>query len=150
LFVALSTGTAYAANTIGSADIIDESILSQDVKNGTLTGPDIAINTIGGPRILNNSVTTADLVGADVNGGAIGIPAGYVPNGTCRQLDAAVGGSKAGEAVVFSLQGAVQDGIVIEGQRVPTDGHVTFNLCNLSGTTQAAITSLPVRIVTFG
>ena len=30
-----------AANTIGSADVIDESLLSQDIKNNTLTGDDV-------------------------------------------------------------------------------------------------------------
>ena len=33
-FVASPELRAYAANTIGSSDIIDESILSQDIKNG--------------------------------------------------------------------------------------------------------------------
>lgn len=34
LVAALGTGGAYAANTIGSDDIIDESIQAQDIKNG--------------------------------------------------------------------------------------------------------------------
>ena len=34
VFAALGTGGAYAADTIGSADIIDDSILSQDIKDG--------------------------------------------------------------------------------------------------------------------
>ena len=34
LIVALGTGGAYAANTVGSDDIIDESIQSVDIKNG--------------------------------------------------------------------------------------------------------------------
>jgi hypothetical protein len=29
-------------------------------------------------------------------------------------------------------------------------GHVTLDLCNFSGTTQAAISNLPVRVITFG
>ena len=41
LFVALG-GTAYAANTVGSDDIIDESIQSVDIKNQTITTKDIA------------------------------------------------------------------------------------------------------------
>ena len=39
LFLVLAGGTAYAANTIGSSDIIDESILSRDVKNGQVRSP---------------------------------------------------------------------------------------------------------------
>ena len=68
LALALSTGTAYAANTIGSDDIIDESILSQDVHNGTLVAADLAKNTIGTGRIQDNSVTLADIAGADSTG----------------------------------------------------------------------------------
>jgi hypothetical protein len=150
LFVALSTGTAYAANTIGSSDIIDESILSQDVKNGSLVGLDLAPSAIGSGRVLNNSLTTADVAGADVNGGQISISAGAVANGRCRQVSVSIRGSKAGEAVVFSSQGPLQDGILLYGQRVATDGTVTLDVCNFSGTVQAAITSLPVRVITFG
>jgi hypothetical protein len=57
LFVALS-GVAYAANTVGSSDVIDNSLLSQDLKDGsavksadvvndTLTGTDVAESTLG-------------------------------------------------------------------------------------------------------
>jgi hypothetical protein len=40
LFAALG-GTAYAADTIGSSDIINESILSQDIKNGEVMTSDL-------------------------------------------------------------------------------------------------------------
>ena len=66
LFVALGTGGAYAANTIGSADVIDESLLSREVKNGTLTPDDIATNSIGSGRIQDNS-----LVGGDIRDGTL-------------------------------------------------------------------------------
>src|SRR5438034_1258186 len=120
LFLVIAGGTAYAANTVGSSDIIDESILSQDLKNG------------------------------EVNSGHISIGGGSVGNARCKQFDASVGGAKAGEAVVFSAQGALQNGILLYGQRVPSDGHVTFDVCNFSGTIQDAITNLPVRVITFG
>jgi hypothetical protein len=64
-------------------------------------------------------------------------------------LDANVGGAEAGQAVLFSVQAALQDGVMIYGQRVPSDGHVTFDVCNFSGTTQAAISDLPVHVLTF-
>jgi hypothetical protein len=230
LFIALSTGTAYAANTIGSDDIIDNSIASVDVKNAAITSndlqnggvkavdlgadsvdsttvldesltaadlgtnsvnateiadssidsgeivndslfdtdlasgsvrtdeildgnvgnADLASNAVTGSKVASNTLTTADIAGADVNGGAINVPTGYVPNGRCRQLDASVGGATAGEAVVFSTKAALQDGVIIYGQRVPSNGHVTFSVCNFSGTTQAAISDMPVRLITFG
>jgi hypothetical protein len=52
LFFALG-GTAYAAATIGSADIKDNSILSRDVHNGTLKSKDIASGVLT-PKIFGN------------------------------------------------------------------------------------------------
>ena len=43
-------GAAYAAATIGSAEIIDGSILSQDVKNGGVANDDLAANAVRGPK----------------------------------------------------------------------------------------------------
>lgn len=68
LVIALSTGTAYAANT------------------------------------FTNSLTTADVRGADVNGGHISIDGGAVANGRCRDFSMTIAGAHSGEAVVFSLQ----------------------------------------------
>jgi hypothetical protein len=150
LFLVLAGGTAYAANTVGSADIIDDSILSQDVKDGQIKQSDVGDNAVKSGKVADNSLTTADIAGADVNGGHINIGAGQVANGRCKQLNAAISGAKAGEAVIFSAQGALQNGIVLYGQGVPSAGIVTFDACNFSGTTQNAITNFPVRVITFG
>ncbi len=150
LLVAVGTGTAYAASSVGSADIINRSIRSIDIKNGQLKSRDLAAGAVTGAGVLDGSLTVADLAGADVDGGGISVPAGYVPNGRCRQLDASVGGATAGEAAIFNVQSPLQDGVVLYGQRVPSDGHVMFDVCNFSGTTQAAINDLPVRLITFG
>jgi hypothetical protein len=66
---ALGTGTAYAANTIGSADIIDESILSADIKNTEVKGVDLASDAVTTAKIANGSVLNADL-GANAVAGA--------------------------------------------------------------------------------
>ena len=86
LFVAMS-GTAYAANTVGSADIIDESILSADIKNGevknadlinaVVTGPKLALNSVTSNRVVNGSLLGADnapdtLTGAQINESTLG------------------------------------------------------------------------------
>src|SRR4051794_40576516 len=60
-FGALAGGTAWAANTIGSSDIIDESILSQDVKNGEIKNSDIATSSVGSGKIVNNQVKGLDV-----------------------------------------------------------------------------------------
>ena len=64
---ALGTGTAYAADTIGSADIIDESILSADIKNAEVKGTDLASDAVTGSKVLDNALT-----GADINESALG------------------------------------------------------------------------------
>ena len=72
LIVAVGTGSAYAANTIGSADIIDGQVKSVDVANQDLTSSDIkdgSINTfdlgdgvgVAGADIINNDITSADV-----------------------------------------------------------------------------------------
>ena len=53
LVFALGTGGAYAANTIGSDDIIDESIQSVDIKNGQVTRDDLGANAITSPKIVD-------------------------------------------------------------------------------------------------
>ena len=72
LFLVLTGGIAYAANTIGSADIIDGSILSADVKNGQVTKDDLADNAVRTGKVLDESLTGHDIQnstigGADVN-----------------------------------------------------------------------------------
>ena len=54
---ALTGGVAYAANTIGSADVINESLRSQDLKNDNVTGDDVLESSL-------KQGTTWRLVGA--------------------------------------------------------------------------------------
>jgi hypothetical protein len=73
LFVALG-GTAYAAATIGSDDVINDSLLGEDVKQGTLKAGDIASNTISSTRVADGT-----LVSEDIKDGTIG-SADVAPN----------------------------------------------------------------------
>jgi hypothetical protein len=61
LCLAIGTGGAYAANTIGSSDIIDESIQSVDIKDGQVNTADVHPNSIGTSRLLNGGVASVDL-----------------------------------------------------------------------------------------
>jgi hypothetical protein len=91
VFLALGGVGAYAANTVGSSDVIDDSLLSQDIKgkagtstaaaeNGTLTGVDVsgqAANPAVGQPFVDGSLTAADikngsLTGTDIKNGSIG------------------------------------------------------------------------------
>jgi hypothetical protein len=76
LFVALG-GTAYAAATIGSDDVIDDSLLSEDIKNATIKGVDVAPNTLSSTRVIDGTLLSADvqdeaLTAADIKNGTIG------------------------------------------------------------------------------
>ena len=71
LVVALGGGTAYAAATIGSASIIDDSIRSRDLRNGdvqgrdlaaaSVTSPKLAASSVSGDKVLDGSLTLTDL-----------------------------------------------------------------------------------------
>jgi len=71
LFLALATGSAYAVNTVGSADIIDDSILSQDIKNGGVGAVDIGLNSVTSSRVVNGTLLAADLAPGAVTGATI-------------------------------------------------------------------------------
>jgi hypothetical protein len=90
VFLALGGVGAYAANTVGSSDVIDDSLLSVDIKgkagnattaaeNGTLTGADISgqtENAAVGQPFVDGSLTGADvknnsLTGGDIQNGSI-------------------------------------------------------------------------------
>jgi hypothetical protein len=68
-FIAVATGGAYAADTIGSADVINDSLKSEDIKNETVAGHDIRPGTIGSGRIADGSI-----VGSDIQQNSIGSP----------------------------------------------------------------------------
>jgi hypothetical protein len=55
LFVALG-GVGYAAATIGSASVIDNSLRSKDFRNNDLRGKDVRTNTLKGGDILESSL----------------------------------------------------------------------------------------------
>jgi hypothetical protein len=87
LLFAMGTGGAYAANTIGSSDVIDESLLAEDIKNGevktgeikdgTIKDNDMSSSSIGTVSLKDGGVATADIAdgavaGAKLADGAVG------------------------------------------------------------------------------
>ena len=59
VFIALGTGGAYAANTIGSDDIIDGSIGSADVKDNSINTFDV--HSFLGADVVDGTLTNADI-----------------------------------------------------------------------------------------
>ena len=78
LFLVLAGGTAYAANTIGTSDVIDNSLLSADLKDnaavatgdvindtasgGGLRAGDLSPGSVGASEVRDNSLTGGDVV----------------------------------------------------------------------------------------
>lgn len=148
-----------ADNAIDSGEIADDSLFANDLApssvgtselaDGTVGNADLANNAVNSAKVVNNSLTTADIEGADVSG-SISINAGAITSGRCEGFDTTAGGAQAGQAVVYSAAGPLQDGMVLYGQRVISDDHVLLYVCNFTGGANNAITNLPVRIITFG
>jgi hypothetical protein len=71
LFVALGGTSAYAANTIFSADIVDGEVKTPDLANEAVSGPKLKPSAVGTDRIAGGAVTTDkvrdnNLAGRDV------------------------------------------------------------------------------------
>jgi hypothetical protein len=84
--------------------------------------------------------------GANITG-AISVSA--ITNARCATITGSVSGAKVGDAVILSTKGPLAGGMLIYGQGVPADNQVSIKVCNLSGATSAAISDLPVHVVTF-
>jgi hypothetical protein len=74
---------------------------------------------------------------------------GAVANGRCQSYNIDIGGGTAGDAVVFSVRGPMQNGVFWYGSEVVDANTIRAQLCNFSGTTLQGFTDLPVRILTF-
>ena len=76
LVIAVAGGTAYAANTVFSADIVDGEVKTADVRNDTLSGggltaADLRNGSVGNTEIADGGVRSAEvqneaLTGADI------------------------------------------------------------------------------------
>ena len=68
VFLVLGTGTAYAAGSIGSQQVIDDSLRSIDIKNDNLTGTDTKNGTLGAGE-LSDAARNQLLPSAHYSGG---------------------------------------------------------------------------------
>ena len=77
LFVAVGTGSAYAANTIRSTDIVDGEVKSIDVANQDLTGGDVKDGSLttydlaDGAAVAGADIVDNDVTGADIKDGSL-------------------------------------------------------------------------------
>jgi hypothetical protein len=115
LVLAAGTGGAYAANTIGSDDVINDSLLGEDVKQGTLKAGDLAANTVSSSRILDETLVGQDvkndsLTGDDISEQSLDLPlADALSNavgqfqGTFTQTGARRTSTSAGQTAPFDV-----------------------------------------------
>jgi hypothetical protein len=146
LVIALGTGTAYAANTVFSRDIVNGEVKTVDIAGSAVTKAKIGAGAVNGAKVLDGSLTTADLAGASIEGS---VSLSVVPNGRCSNVTLGVAGAQVGEVPLVATEGEMQNGIVLHALRVESAGHVEVAVCNLSGTTMTPIDGLAIRVITF-
>jgi hypothetical protein len=151
-------GQEIQTDGVNASEVAPNAIDGDEVADGTMTSSDLAGDSVGASELANNAVvganvTNESLTFSDISGGGttgnVSFGGGQVPTGRCLGFDVAVGGAQVGDAVVISVQEAMQDGVYMYGVRVSAVNTVRGLLCNMSGIAQAAITDLQVRIVTF-
>jgi hypothetical protein len=134
LAVAFATGSliaspelrAFAANTIGSADIINESILSADIKNGEVKASDIATDAVGAAEIQGVTKLIFAKCSLTSSEGTVSIQPGQGTNINC-----AVSGVASGDQAIASLN---HSSTCFATTFVETEGGdvnvVLFNICD--------------------
>ena len=148
------TGIDVSNGTLTSSDILDETLGTTKIADGGLNTSDLAISSVTGSRIAASAVTTSDIANRTVNmddidgadrSGSIDVSA--IANGRCTTISGGVTGTEPGDAVVLTTNGSLPNGMTVPAQRALTDA-VHIKVCNLTGATSAAITDLPVRVIT--
>jgi hypothetical protein len=108
LFVALGGTGAYAANTIGSADVIDESLLSQDIKNAEVKTSDLANaavtrDKLGAGSVINGKLGASAVTGSKVLDNSLG--GADILESSLSQVPSATNASNASNADTLGGQG---------------------------------------------
>jgi hypothetical protein len=173
LFVALG-GVSYAAATIGSAQIKDNSIRSKDVRNGNLRGKDLRADTVTGTKVkestlgevpsasnadlaanaaiahslVDNTVSSSKVQNGSLTGADVGRRAGDVTVGvntvnanTCKKLGVDIDPTDADmrdDAFAMTSEATWPLGLVFSTENSSSVGFVRINVCNVTGANIAA------------
>ena len=106
LVFALGTGGAYAANTIGSDDIIDESIQSVDIKNGEVHTADLGGGAVTSGKLANAAVATPNIAAGAIDSNSVldeSLTASDLATNSVGSTEIADGSIDSGEIVDNSL-----------------------------------------------
>ena len=71
LFLVIAGGTAYAANTIGSSDIIDGQVKSVDIGNNQVQSVDVRDDTLSGGGLSAEDLRPGSVANDEIRAGAI-------------------------------------------------------------------------------
>ena len=175
LVVALGAGTAYAANTVFSSDIVDGDVQHADLNatavegdrivdgsighadlgplaiagdqivDGTVGHADLGAQAVAGDRVADGSLTLLDLSGVDVST-TVSVP--KLRPGKCRTVTIGVTGARPGQLTAVSATDKLKTGLVLSAQRVPANDQLEVGACNV-GTKNAKASAVRVRVVTF-
>ncbi len=143
LFVALSTGTAYAADTIFSTDIVDGQVMTQDlhagavtsakIKDGTIVSDDIADTTITGQKLANETVGSSQIATDAIGPTEIAdnsIDTGEIVDDSLFAADLApnsVGSSEIAAGAVGASEVANNSLTMADIKGADVSGHVSFS-----------------------
>jgi hypothetical protein len=71
LIIAVGTGTAYAANTVFSTDIVDGEVKTEDLNTGAVTSTKVADGAIGQAQLATGAVGSGQLAPGAVGSGQL-------------------------------------------------------------------------------
>jgi hypothetical protein len=151
-------GSEVAANAIDSDEILDNSLTLFDLGQNSVNGPEIANGAVSSAELGDNSVEPAKIPNGSIraiefdggrSNGAITLNSGFVANGRCRDVGISVPGADPGDAVLFSVNTDLPDGILLSGVRVIDDDVIQGKACNLTGGVFPQLNNIQVAILTF-
>ena len=141
LFIALATGTAYAANTVFSADIVDGQVKTVDLAGSGVTAAKLANGAVATDKLADGAVTSGKVMNDNLTGGDVAANsikgADIDESSLIGQVDNCPGGMTM-FAQSFCLDAAPRSGgaskswfdagalCAANGLRLPTVGEVTY------------------------
>ena len=150
-------GSEVALNAIDSDEILDNSLTLFDLGQNSVNGPEITSGAVSSTELADNSVVAAKIPNGSLRGleldggrsnGAITLNSGFVANGRCRDVGISVPGADPGDAIIFSVNTDLPDGILLSGVRVIDDDVIQGKACNLTGGIFPQLNNIQVAILT--
>jgi hypothetical protein len=161
-------GTAYAAATVNTADIVDGAVTTPKIANeavtnakiepgavgtgklasGSVTHVKLGANAVTGSNVSSNSLTLADLKGVNETG----FISFTINAHSCGKLTFTVSGAVAGQAAILTWMptgNSIPTTLVIGPLEVVNSTTIVGYGCN-TGSTAVTRTHMGVRVITFG